>query len=231
MAFTPENELEKAMLLAAADDSARPAFYRLLLNSDLVVLGELGETMSLETVSNGKESFHPVFTSRKRLDDFTSEAMANFTIPGGALLHSTRGAQFVINPGADVGKRLTADEIAWLLETFRPAGNELIVAQPKVLPKTLLKALCVLFTSRSLIKAAHLTYVARDGVDKEGHPLIGLEADGEVPRLVQEIFEAAAAVLPGKPIEVVYLPEGPLNPLQEHLLSVPPFYKRTLTTN
>lgn len=231
MAFTPENELEKAMLRAVSDDSARPAFYRQLLDSELVVLGEIGETMSLETVSNGKESYHPVFTSQKRLTDFMAEATANFRIPGRVLFHSTRGAQFVLNPGAEVGKTLTIEEIAWFLETFRPVGNELIVAQPKVLPKTLLKALCVLFTSRSLIRAAHLTYVARDGVDKEGHPLIGLEADGEVPRLVQEIFAAAEAVLPGKPIEVVYLPEGPLNPLQEHLLSVPPFYKRALLTN
>lgn len=232
MAFTPENELEKAMLLAASDKSARPVFYRLLLDSELVVLGELGETMSLETVSNGDQSYHPIFTSTKRLTDFVPEPMANFRMPGRVLFQSTLGAQFILNPGAEVGKVLTVDEIAWCLDGAREGQGELIVAQPKVFPKTLVKALCVLFTSRSLIRAAHLVYVARQGIDKEGHPMIGLEADGEVPRLVQEIFEAADAVLPGMPIEVAYLnPEGPLDPLQKHLLSIAPFYKRTLSTN
>ncbi len=232
MAFTPENKLEEAMLLAASQESARPEFYRLLLDSELVVMGECGETMSLETISNGGRSFHPIFTSQKRLTTFMPEPMANFRMLGRVLFQSTLGAQFALNPGAEVGKLLTADEIAWCLDTFRPEQGGLIVAQPKVFPKTLVKALCVLFTSRSLIRSAHLVYIAREGIDTEGHPLIGLEADGEVPRLAQEIFEAAEAVLPGKPIEVVNLnPDGPLDPLQKHLLSVPPFYRRPLLTH
>lgn len=232
MAFTPENELEQAMQLAVTDRQARPAFYRLLLDSELSTIGEMSADrggISLETVAIEGQRFHPLFTARSRLDTFLAESGApepqpRLGIPGRILFLSTRGAQFVVNPGFEVGKIVSADEVSWMLENFQP---QLVVAQPKVYPAKLVKALCVLFTSRALIKAAHLVYVAREGIDAEGHPMIGLEADGEVERLAQEIFEAAEAVMPGTPVEVVYLdPKAPLDPLQKHLLGVAPFYKR-----
>jgi len=231
MGSKPENELERAMLLAAMQESARPEFYRLLLDSELVVLGEMGERISIETVENGGQKFHPVFTSDTRCEAFAPREMPRFRMQGRILFEVTRGAAFVVNPGWDLSKTLTPEEIAWCLSVPQAGGN-LIVAQPKVHPKRLIKALCVLFTSRALIKAAHLAYVAREGVDHEAHPIIGLVADGDVPRLAEEIFQAAAEALPGTVIDVVWLnPDAPLNDLQQHLLGVTPFYKRTLTLN
>jgi hypothetical protein len=232
MAFTPENDLEKAMLQAASDPSAQALFYRQLLNSKLVALGTMTDTMSLETVRGPAGEFHPVFTSPERVKTLIDKPAPSFTIPGRQLFEITSGAQFVLNPGSVPDKILTADEIAWCLKTFPPT-TELVVAAPKVFPTKLVKALCILFTSRSAIRAAHLVYVAREGVDAKAHPMIGLEADdGDVPRLAQEIFAAAAAVLPGEPVEVVTLdPNGPLEPLQKHLLSVPPFFERALPPN
>jgi hypothetical protein len=231
MAITAENELEQAMLAAAADASAQAAFYRLLLASDLIALGTYGETMSLEMVRGPAGDFHPIFTAVSRVEALIKKPAARFIIEGRRLFEITRGAGFVLNPGSVPDRLLSAKEIAWCLENFPPPA-ELIVAQPKVYPTKLVKALCVLFTSRAAIKAAHLVYVARKGIDSEGHPMIGLEADGDVPRLAQEIFAAAEAALPGTPIEVVYLDTGaPLPPLQKHLLSVPPFYGRALSSN
>ena len=232
MAFTPENELERAMLLAASQVSARPDFYRLLLESELVVLGELGERMSLETVENGGVQYHPVFTALSRITAIVPADAPSFRIPGRVLFESTRGANFVINPGSELGKTLAPEEIALCLDAHAPRRGDLLVAKPKVFPTKLVKALCVLFTSRSLIRAAHLVYVAREGIDRKAHPMIGLEADGNVPRLAQEIIGIAEAVLPGEPLEVVYLDTSKaLDPLQTHLLGVAPFYKRTLPMN
>jgi len=226
MAFTPANVLEEALLRAGSQDSARPEFYRRLLSSNLTVLGKFGDSMSIETVSNEQGNFHPIFTSEERVKDFMAAELPHFSIDARTLFENTRGAQFVINP-ASVGKILSADEIAWCLQAF--PSTAIIVARPKIFPVKLVKALCVLFTSRSLIRAAHLVYVAREGVDQEAHPMIGLEADGDVPRLAQEIFVAAEAALPGTPIEVVYIdPQSELDPLQKHMLSVPPFYQRAL---
>jgi len=231
MVFEPENELEQAMFLAASQEAARPEFYRVLMESDLLVLGELGEGMSIETLENNGRYFHPVFTSLTRLKAFVPGQMPYFTMQGRMLFASTRGAAFVVNPGAELGKILEPDEIAYWLDEHRQPGA-IIVAQPKVYPKRLVKALCVLFTSRSRIKAAHLAYVAREGVDQEAHPLIGLEADGDVPRLVQEIQKVGAEALPGVPVDVLYLaPDDPPNPLQTHLLSIAPFYRRAGALN
>lgn len=231
MAFTPENDLEKAMLQAAQDPQAHAPFYRLLLSSELIALGTLGQSLSLESVRGPAGEFHPIFSSPARVKALIAQPASSFAIEGRRLFEIAKGAQFVLNPGSTPDKILTADEIAWCLKTFPPAA-ELIVAQPKVYPTNLVKALCVLFTSRAAIQAAHLVYVARDGIDAKAHPMIGLEADGDVPRLAQEIFAAAEAVLPGEPVEVVYLdPTGPLDPLQNHLKSVPPFYRRALPPN
>lgn len=230
MAFVPENDLEKTMLRAAAEPSARADFYRALLASNLIVLGRFGETMEIETVANESGRYHPIFTAPSRLTPFVPEGMANFTIAARTLFEATRGAQFVINPGSELGKVLSPEEIDWFLKSFSRA--DILVVKPKEHPANLIKALCVLFTSRTLIRAAHLVHVMREGIDEVPHPMIGLEAEGDVPRLAQEIFEAAEAVHPGMPIEVVYLdPQGELDPLQKHMLSVPPFYRRMLPPN
>ena len=232
MSFEPENELERAILLAASQESARSEFYRLLLMSELVALGELGETINIETVEKDGQKYHPVFTSERRLDAFVQNPLPRFRLNGRVLFESTRGASFVINPGSELVKTLSPEEIAWCLGQDHAPSGSVVVAQPKVYPTRLVKALCVLFTSRALIRAAHLVYVAREGIDREGHPLIGLVADGDVPRLAAEIFQAAAEALPGTIVDVVWLnPDGPIDPLQKHVLSIAPFYQRTLTLN
>jgi hypothetical protein len=232
MGFEPENELEQAMLLAASQESARARFYRLLLDSELVALGQLGETMSLEVVENNGQKYHPVFTADRRVDAFLREPLPCFRLNGRVLFESTRGASFVINPGSELVKTLSPEEIAWCLDQGKALSGNLVIAQPKVFPKRLVKALCILFTSRALIKAAHLVYVAREGIDREGHPMIGLVADADVPRLANEIFQVAAEALPGTVVDVIWLnPDGPLDPLQKHMLSTAPFYQRTLTLN
>jgi hypothetical protein len=230
MAIVPVNELEKAMLAAAVDDSARAQFYRLLLDSNLVVLGTFGETMTLETVRGPAGDFHPVFTAAERITALTGEPRPYFTIPGRQLFEITRGASFVLNAGLVPSKTLAAEELEWCLKQFPPNPN-LIVAQPKVFPTRLVKALCVLFTSRAAIQAAHLVYVAREGIDAEAHPMIGLETDGDEPRLAQEIFEAAAVALPGTPVEVIIIEPQGSHPLQKHLIGVPPFYRRAQNLN
>ncbi len=240
MSFAPENRLEEAMLQAASQENARPTFYRVLMESELFVLGDpgapeavgallAGGTLSLDTIVNEGQSYHPVFTSAARMQSFAGEAMPYFRMRGRTLFMGTRGAFFVINPGAELAKTLVPDEIAYWLAQPREASQPaaVMVGQPKVYPKKLVKALCVLFISRSRIAAAHLAFVTRDGSGEAPHPLIGLIADGDVPRLVQEIFEVAAAALPGTPIDVVYIdPQGPHDPLMKHMLSLAPFYRR-----
>jgi hypothetical protein len=231
MDFEPENELEKVMLLAASQEVARPQFYRLLLDSELVVLGELGKVMELDTIENQGRQFHAVFSSEKGLKEFLRGERAHFVARGRFLFQAAHGASFVLNPGSAVNKVLTPKEIVWCLEQNRQLSGDILVVRPKTHPRKLVKALCVLFTSRSRIKQAHLVHVMREGADTGPTPLIGLVAEEESPRLAEEVFKAAAEVMPGKRIDVLFLKPGAPRPLQNHILNVPPFYRRTLTLN
>jgi hypothetical protein len=230
MAFTPENDLERTMLRAASDPAERPAFYRLLLSSELVALGEFGRSLVLDIVENRGRKYHPVFTSRCRLDAFTPEPMPSFTIPAHVLFESTRGAAFVLNPGSELVKELTPDEIAGAI---RLVGEPSVVfTQPDVYPTRLIKALCVLYTSRSQLKAARLAYITRRDETGPSHPVIGIETDGEAPHLAGETIAAAQEVMPNTPVDVVYLdPKRTTSAFHQHLLGVPPFYRRSFALN
>ena len=239
MIFVPENSLEEAMLLAASHEQARPHFYRLLMESELLVLGDPGSPeavgtllhggrLALDAVANDGKTYHPIFTSAQRMQHFAGAPVSYFRMLGRILFAGARGAHFVINPKSELGKTLVPEEIAyWMAQLQATQPIPVRVGQPKVYPKKLVKALCVLFISRSLIVEARLAFVARDDGSEPPRPLIGLIADGDVPRLVQEIFEVAATALPGTPIDVVYIdPQGPLDPLQKHILSIAPFFRR-----
>ncbi|MDE1986174.1 MAG: enhanced serine sensitivity protein SseB C-terminal domain-containing protein [Alphaproteobacteria bacterium] len=240
MSFVPENKLEEAMLQAASHAPSRPLFYRLLMETELYVLGVAsgssgagpltgGEMINIDSITRDGKSYHPVFTSQTRMNAFVPEPQSHFLLRGRALFESTRGASFVLNPNSDLGKTLVPDEIAYWLAHSRQSADQtdIVVGQPDIYPKKLVKALCVLFMSRSRIAAAHLAYAAPAGSHEAAYPLIGLEADSDVPTLAQEIFQVAATTLPGARIDVVYLdPNAPGTPLQQHLLSIAPFYRR-----
>jgi hypothetical protein len=228
--FAPENELEQALLCTASNSSAAPELYRHLLESNLIVLGTMGERLALDTVKNELGFFHPIFTSQTRLDVFRAGDAPSFQIWGRALLEATRGAQFIINPRSDLTKTLMPEEISWCLENFR--NISIAVLKPQTYPTKLIKALCVLFTNRRQLHTARLTYVATQGSDNGAHIVIGIEADGDISRLAQEISAAAAITNPGFPVDVAYLStQGAVHPLQKHLLTIKPFFERVPTSS
>lgn len=223
--FTPENELEQAMLRASMEASSAPEFYRLLLASGLVVLGSKGERLAIDVIKNGNRFFHPIFTSPARLDTFSSDPLPHFILTGRELLEASQGAQFIINPRSSLAKTLFPDEITWCLQNFRVA--EFAVYKPDINAAQLIRALCVLFASRTQIHSARLTCVGMPSNPASAHIVIGIEADGEVPRLVEEIFAAAAVTNPKLPVDVASLDtKQATHPLHRHLLTVEPFFKR-----
>lgn len=222
--FTPENDLERAMLQAASEPSRAPEFYRQLLEADLVVLGSRGEQLALDMVKTGAGFFHPLFTSPARLEAYSSDDLPNFTLAGRLLFENTRGAQFLINPRSTLAKTLLPDEISWCLDNFR--GFQFSVLKPETYPTQLVKALCVLFASRSQVRTARLTHIAMPGNESRAHIIIGIEAGGDVSHLVEEIFAAAAITNPAHPVDVASLDTAvATHPLHQHILTVEPFYR------
>src|SRR5882724_10941272 len=129
MPFIPENELERALVAAVNNPAAAPEFYRLLLASDLLVLGTGqgqenasakfalapgGRLNLVPGIKNGAQ-FLPVFSSLKRMQDYVKQESKYLSINGRALLDLTLGAPVTLNPASDYGKELTAEQVAQLL--------------------------------------------------------------------------------------------------------------------
>jgi hypothetical protein len=135
--FDPENALEEALLRAGDDDDAREAFERLLLVSPLHVIGENegvsstdhsvsvpeGANLRLAMIERDAVQYIPIFTSVTRLQTFFDHMAKSLlirrylTMSGRVLFETTKGRQFVLNPGFKPMRELSAAEISRLLTT------------------------------------------------------------------------------------------------------------------
>ncbi len=244
MAAEPENPIEAALVRARTDPLARPVFYHLLMSEPLFACGEVERpagaiaasgNLKLSVVRHNGRSFHPIFTTRARLDHFAGrQTTPHFAIVGRALFECAVDADFVLNPNTDCGKELRAREIAFWLNPSAQARRALAknpplaqLSEPSVYPGKLIDAFRILFANRSDVVAAHLLYVAFSDRAEPAHPLIGIQTVGDWAKIAGEVSELAAAIMPEIIIDLVPLggretDEG----LAASLRKVAPFYER-----
>lgn len=248
MAFVPQNPLEDALLRAQADLPAREEFYNLLRSEVLVVPGDCGRAAGEDGVAkamptdplnmpsmriNGRV-YYPIFSSIERLKAFRDTPF--FFVAGGDLF-ARRDGEFLLNPGSDLGKILTRDEVAYCLDESptrkAPGGPRKVYwREPKEHPQKLVEALRVLFANRSNIVSAALLEVAFSERAEPPHPAIGIEAIGDWRKTFAEITEITAALLPDMIVDVVPLDRAnPMDELAKALLGVAPFYVRETKLN
>ncbi len=238
MLFIPENELEKALVRAVKDPGAAPDFYRLLLSSDLLVLGSVeghesdtnafsvapGSRISLVTGARNGSQYLPIFSSLPRMQDYVKEESKYLSINGRDLLDFTRGAPVILNPASEYGKELTADQVRQLLDG---AGKPRTIVGQAIFPDGLVEMLTGLFATRPDIEAAWMIQVSFADRGGEPHPLVGIETKCDWPSLMQAIQAAAEKSVPGLVFDVQrvdrYSPSG----LTGALLQVAPFYRRS----
>jgi hypothetical protein len=117
----PTNDLERALLAAARTPSERPTFYRLLLESPLFAVNGL-QAMELD----GKPHI-AIFSSLSRLQQAISGARQHVSMSGRELLASIGSSHAILNPGSDLRKVLSPEEIEAALN-----GSLLGAQQPSV---------------------------------------------------------------------------------------------------
>jgi hypothetical protein len=232
MRFVPENPLEEALVLAQRDPLARPAFYRLLVESPLHVLGradgEHGNELTIPTLRHNGREYLPVFSARTRLIAFGGER-AHFVKRAREVFEAAVGANFVLNPGSDCGKRLMAVEIAFWLDPSARTRRRLEAARvrltaPKTEPKQLLQALDYFFRRRGDVISAHfLEATALDGKEPP-HPVIGIRSENWT-KIAAEVSELAAAVDPETIVDLVEIGSA-ADAGAAALANTPPFYQR-----
>ncbi len=243
MAFKPENKLEEALVAAVEDSAAAPDFYRLLLESNLLVPGTvrgheqsdapftLSPDSKLDLIPGIKDGqrFLPAFTSVTRLQAYLQREMRYLTLNTRTLLEVTRGAPVILNPASDYGREFTPAQIAQLLDPkphLQPQGEPMRAIGEVDFPPGLVEALTALFAARPQVAAAWMIQVTFADRAKEPHPLVSIETAGDWLALVQAINAAAEARVPGMVFDIQRVVRASPTSLTQALLSVPPFYDR-----
>ena len=118
MSFVPENALEEALMRADKNPMSKREFDRMLLGSDVIVIGRIegrgsspagapltpGEKLQIASKQKDGRRVIPVFSSMTRLSIYLQGKTESYVLLGGrALLEMTRGATLLLNIGDDSG--------------------------------------------------------------------------------------------------------------------------------
>ena len=156
-------DLEAALAKAAEDSTARPAFQRLLLESEIFVptapgaqLPPVGETVlsepttiALQTVQHEGKSYLPFYTSLRALQDGPVKADHHVRLSCRAFFEGAT-IPVVLNPGLPHGAFFSVQEVAALLQggaatgpaaVTIPKGSKMMVGVPAHTPQSLMDRL------------------------------------------------------------------------------------------
>ena len=242
MLFIPENELERALVAAVKNPAAAPDFYRLLLESTLLVLGTAegeegatqqftlapGSRLNLVTSLKDGHQYLPVFSSLVRMQEFVKQDSKYLSMRGRDLLELTRGAPVILNPASEYGKELTAEQVGQLLNPGQRSGPQRTIVGEADYPMPLVEALTRVFAANPDVEGAWMIQVTFADRAQEPHPLVGIETDNKADfrKLVETIQHEAETSAPGQVFDVQRIDRHTPNSLTEALLQVPPFYTR-----
>lgn len=140
-------------------------------------------------------------------------------------------------PRSDYGKEFFPSAIDSLLKTGLPSEPErrvvetdrnVLLGQPQEYPATLVASLTRLLSKHANVKAAYLALMHDPAVDSRPHLVIGIEADGDPLRAIQEAGAVAREIAgQGEPVDFVAVQRG-REGLDRYLLrETRPFYERT----
>ncbi len=242
MLFIPENELERALVAAVKNPQLAPDFYRLLLESSLLVLGtaqgqegathELtlapGSRINLVTGQKDGHPYLPVFSSLVRMQEYVKQESKYLSMKGRDLFELARGAPVTLNPASEYGKELSAEQVRQLLDPIERSGPPRAIVGEADYPMPLVEALTRVFAARPEVEAAWMIQVTFADRAQEPHPLVGIETDAKADfrGLVDAIQKETENAVPGTVFDVQRIDRQRPNSLTDALLQVPPFYSR-----
>ncbi len=240
MPFISENKLEEALVRAVKSPATAPDFYRLLLESDLLVLGtvegqedagsrfslEPGGQLQLVTGENKGQKFLPVFSSLARMQEYVKEESKYLSINGRALLDLTRGAPVILNPASEYGRELAPGEVEQLLNPMPPSAQVALTTSDVFYPMPLINALVSVFEKHPHVQTAWMIRVGIGDAGSQVQPLVGVETSGDMAVLVADIERAAAEGAPGIVFDVQRVDRARPTAMAGALLQAQPFYQR-----
>jgi hypothetical protein len=251
--FVPVNPLEDCLLRAATDPSARPEFYRLLLESEIYFLtptppkepgqytAEADTQLELVHLPGKTGNIIPFFSSLQRLQEMIAASGAKYGFVAfrgrdafNILTQSSTTA--VLNPGLAFGKEFLPEEMQRLAdgsffetnEKVIGAGKQILLGQPAVYPHDLVKALQRLFERQPSVSAAYLAQVHDPSSGDPPHIMIGIECPGSMRVVAPEAVLVAQEVMKGATIvDFIEVGSGKGSLDAYFKTQTQPFFKRT----
>lgn len=244
-----ESPLEAALRRAAEEPGYRPEFYRLLLESSVLILGhsngttnraqtlEAGETISIQNwLRDDGSPAIPFFTSLTALRRSIEQEVTYMALPARSLFEITKGSPLVLNPKSSYGKEFFPNEIEALLsdrvnqlpkQRVAYKATEVILGQPADYPSKMVDSLTLLLSKRSHVKAAYLALMHDPSQDSKPHLVVGIEVDGEIEHVIHEAGVVASDSAPnGGPVDLMRVERGDLGLSEYFVREVKPFYER-----
>lgn len=250
--MSKQNELEYALERAASDPSSRPNFYRILLESEVFVLGHsdaLGEGRAeipagakLSIVHWEKKDGTPVipfFTSLTALRQSLKDEAGFLGMPARSLFEMVKGKTLVLNPASSHGKEFFSQEIESLLalglnhspvQRVIEKPTQVLLGQPSNYPTQMVESIKTLLARHPNVDAAYLCLMQEPTVQTPSL-VVGFSGAGDISRAMAEAGSVAAdTALRGTPVDFVNVVRGEKGMSDYFIRSVKPFYRRTLVT-
>ncbi|HEY0211267.1 enhanced serine sensitivity protein SseB [Acerihabitans sp.] len=244
-----DNALEQALALAANEPAHRPAFFSLLLESTVYVLGDAGDGWIAGAARHDEEqpvnlqhwekpdgtTAIPFFTSLAALQQTVSQAQPFLALPARTLFAMTAGAELFLNPRLPYGKAFGPDEISALMMNEGDALTERLILEgemritlssPAEQPAQMIASLSRLFAEIKRVRRAFIVQV-QDSAQEKPHWLIGLDCEGEDEATIQAVGRVATDTAPdGEPVDICLVGQEEPGISHYFIRHITPFYER-----
>lgn len=250
MEITEENKLEELLRLAAAEPAHRPQFYEVLLSSQIFVLGTTGapgtdgevnlEAGSKIQIQHWKKAdgspVIPFFSSLEVLQKSINSEESYLALPARSLFEMTQGATLFLNPKSDYRKEFVPEEVAHLLsigisqalsQRMVEKKTKVRLGQPSNYPSKMVDSLTQLLAKHGNVKKAYLALMHDTSVDEKPTLIVGIEADGDIEKVMREAGYVASDTSPkGEPVDLYRIDENDSGLSQYFINQTKPFYEK-----
>ena len=253
----PNNNLEKALHKAAADNTEAPAFYDALMESKIFVLGKPEEedvgkfTLEDEQAliiqhwerETDKSPVVPFFTSLSMLQQAIDTDEPYLELPTSALFQITMGAPLVLNPNSEFGMEFEPDDVAILLDADLMVNTEhqldeeteVLLGHPKEVSEQFTQLLTEFFASQKQVESAYIGTIQIPAQDDEEHLMVGIKGQGDFKKIINQAIQKIS-LLPedGMLYETVdfYVIDQDDPDISEFMLeNIEPFYQAKVTVH
>ena len=234
--FEPENDIERLLVRASSEPSARAAFTRALMDAQIFLVlvpeGPIepqpdggikvpeGTKLTLPSASRGEVKLLPFFTSPLRAHTWFKGEHVVTPDRTRDLFGRYSGAPFVLNPASDYGKEFTPDEVTRLLAGHFDDGaateviqkaEQVLLSHPADVPTRLIAALGRELGALKSVRAAYLMQAMRASQSEPGW-MLGVDNLGAWQDVQAAIGRAlAGGTLLDRPLDAMPLDNSPIS--------------------